>query len=70
MTKTQKADALLCLAAWWQHIDSAYAGGCWEDELREEIWWGLPGSEADPDPMTTWASAALSEVAGMGYDFE
>ena len=73
MTKTHKADALLRLAAQWQHGGSPYAGGGMCEWLRWEfIWTNLPSCEMHSTDyaLDIWASAALSEVAGMGIDFE
>ena len=78
MTKKQKADALLSMALSWQNgkaddfqmtanvarihcIDAL--------ELQESIWWPSIGlGLGEYDDFLSWASAALSEVAALGFD--
>ena len=78
MTRAQRADALLSMAADWQMDEAASA---YEAAKRARISFGdafdlcqsiytnifHPGFIGH---MPLWASAALSTVSGMGYDLE
>lgn len=70
MTKAKKADLLLCAAKHWQNETGSSLHSCcmgtdgWFDVVQ-----GVPTVAGVPGWLV-WASAALSEVASLGFDVE
>jgi len=78
MTKAQRADGLLIIAARWQ-IDRAAGSGplFWDvDVQRSGIWAWVSGGKNDGDisnlrgARSVAASLALSEVGALGFEVE
>ena len=72
MTRKQRADALLCAAKHWQNENQRGDLCCGQDASAKAV---LRDVWDDDDTPESWcwddiASAALSEVAGMGFDLE
>ena len=67
MIREQRADALLCAAKNWQTIHDCTPCHC---TSIQHLFVDETMSPMDGWGMDVLASAALSEVAGMGYDLE
>lgn len=71
MTKAQRADALLCAAKHWQNEGiRGFCGVCIVPCVDLVLDCIGDESESGIDWHWLWASAALSEVAGLGYELE
>lgn len=70
MTKEQRADALLCAAKHWQM--GVGRDRCCRDDIEASTVFVLFMECAEPEDADwiEFASAALSEVAAMGFDIE
>lgn len=71
LSKIQEADALLWAAKHWQNGNSRPGSvSTARSEFTSEFWQDADEGSPYGTIATMSASAALSEVAGMGLDFE